>query len=381
MTIEKKLVRLGQNAMFDLSCACGMEPARRHGPDGRWVYPAVMPDGSQVRMLKVLMDNACQNDCIYCAQRAGRDTPRDRFTPEELSCLFDEMVRAGHVQALFLSSGLGGNSVRTMDRMIAAVEIIRRRYQFHGFVHLKILPAVEYSQVERAAQLAQRISINIEAPGAGRMAVLSAGKNFAADILTRMRWISDLVLDRKTRARGHTTQFVVGAAGESDREIVSAADKLYGRYNLSRAYYSGFQPVPQTPLEHLPAAGFVREHRLYQTDFLLRKYGFSFSEIPFEADGNLSCDTDPKTAWAGAHPDFFPLEVNKAEPERLLRVPGLGPISVKRIVKARMKGKLRWPEDIAHLGALASRSAPYLLFEGKKRARQMELFDTRSQST
>ncbi len=376
MTIEKKLVRLGQNAMFDLSCACGMEPSRRRGPDGRWVYPAVMPDGSRVSMLKVLMNNACQNDCAYCAQRAGRDTPRDRFAPEELARLFDEMVRAGQVQALFLSSGLGGNSVRAMDRMIAAVEIIRRKYRFYGFVHLKILPAAEYAQVERAAQLAQRISINIEAPGANRLAVLSTGKDFAADILTRMRWIAELVGKRNTRARGHTTQFVVGAAGESDREIVSAADRLYGRYNLSRAYYSGFQPVPDTPLENLPPAGFVREHRLYQTDFLLRKYGFAFSEIPFEADGNLSYDTDPKTAWAGTHPEFFPLEVNKAEPERLLRVPGLGPLSVKRIVAARTQGRLRWPEDIAQLGAAASRSAPFLLFGGKKGTRQMELFGT-----
>ena len=325
-------------------------------------------------MLKVLLDNACQNDCAYCAQRAGRNTPRDRFEPDELARLFDQLARAKKVEALFLSSGLGGNTVRTMDRVIATTEIIRKRYQFRGFIHLKILPGVEYSQVERAAQLAQRISINLEVPGANRLKAISSNKNFATDILTRMWWISKLVKDRKTLAKGHTTQFVVGAAGESDKEIVAASAGLYGDYNLSRAYYSGFQPIPQTPLENLPPTNFMREHRLYQVDFLLRKYGFKNEEIPFESSGNLSLKVDPKTAWARINRDLFPVEVNTAEPEQLLRVPGLGPLSVKRIVKARSQGKIRWLCDLSKFGAVSQRAADYLLFCGKLGNRQLQLF-------
>jgi predicted DNA-binding helix-hairpin-helix protein len=372
--IEKKLQALGGESLFDLSCSCGLEPARQKGPQGRWVYPAVMPDGSRVRMLKVLLDNACQNDCAYCAQRAGRDTPRDRFEPDELARLFDQLARAKKVEALFLSSGLGGNTIRTMDRIIATTEIIRKRYQFRGFIHLKILPGVEYSQVERAAQLAQRISINLEVPGANRLSEISSSKNFATDILTRMWWIAKLVKDPKTLAKGHTTQFVVGAAGESDKEIVAASAGLYGDYNLSRAYYSGFQPIPQTPLENLPPTNFMREHRLYQVDFLLRKYGFKNEEIPFESSGNLSLKVDPKTAWARINRNLFPVEVNTAEPEQLLRVPGLGPLSVKRIVKARSQGKIRWLSDLSKFGAVSQRAADYLLFCGKLGNRQLPLF-------
>jgi predicted DNA-binding helix-hairpin-helix protein len=374
VSVERKLRTLGEQAQFDLSCACGMEPPREQGKVGRWLYPAAMPDGSRVRMLKVLLDNACGNDCAYCAQRAGRNTPRDRFHPDELARLFDELVRAGRVQALFLSSGLGGDTIRTMDRMIATVEIIRRRYQYRGFIHLKILPGVQYAQVERAAQLAQRISINLEVPGSDRLALLSRKKNFQDDILLRMWWISRLVAERKTLAKGHTTQFVVGASGESDREIVRSVQDLYGRYQLSRAYYSGFQPVPDTPLENRPPTAFLREHRLYQVDFLLRKYGFNGAEIPFGSDGNLSLQEDPKTCWARAHPEFFPLEINRADPQQLLRVPGLGPLSVKRIVAARKTGTIRFLSQLSRLGGVANRAGSYLLFKGKPGQRQLSLW-------
>ena len=371
---EKKLAMLSRQAGFDLAGACSLDPSRRRGGDGRWLYPATLPDGKSVRMLKVLMDNACQNDCGYCAQRAGRNTRRDRFEPDELARLFDGLARAGLVQALFLSSGLGCNPVRAMDRMLETVEIIRKRYAYRGFVHLKILPAAQPAQVERAAELAQRISINLEVPGASRMRALSSRKDFRSHILERMWWISKQVTRPDTLARGHTTQFVVGAAGESDREIVLATSSLYRDYRLSRAYYSAFQPVDDTPLAHLPPTCFMREHRLYQADFLLRKYGFEESEIPFEADGNLCLHTDPKTRWANAHPELFPLEVNSAEPESLLRVPGLGPLSVKRILVARGQGRIRWLDDIDRLGARSRQAAPFLLFAGHPGRRQLELF-------
>jgi len=373
VAIEQKLSLLGNNARFDLSCACSADPPRRRGAEDRWIYPAVLPDGKRVHTLKVLLDNSCHNDCAYCAQRSGRDTRRDRFAPEELARLFDQMYRAGMVRALFLSSGLGGNAVRTMDRMIAAVEIIRRRYAFRGFVHLKILPGVQYAQVERASQIAQRISINLEAPGENRLAALSKSKNFQTDILTRMWWIAGLVREKKFLTKGHTTQFVVGAGGESDREIARAAARLYKDYHLTRAYYSKFNPVPKTPLENHPPASFLREHRLYQVDFLLRKYDFPFEDIPFGTDGNLSTEVDPKTAWALRHPEWFPLEINRADREELLRVPGLGPLTVKRILQARARQKIRSLSDLKKLNPRVGPAADYLLFCGKKVARQVSL--------
>jgi predicted DNA-binding helix-hairpin-helix protein len=326
-----------------------------------------------VHTLKVLLDNACHNDCAYCAQRTGRDTHRDRFTPEELARLFDQMHRVGLVRALFLSSGLGGNAVRAMDRMIQTVEIVRRRYAFRGFIHLKVLPGAQYAQVERASQLAQRISINLEAPGEKRLAALSGSKNFQSDILKRMWWIAKIVHARKFLAKGHTTQFVVGAGGESDREITQAASRLYKDYRLTRAYYSKFNPVSQTPLENHPPVPFMREHRLYQVDFLLRKYGFPVGDIPFEADGNLSLKVDPKTAWARLHPERFPVEVNRADEEELLRVPGLGPLTVRRILEIRRQQKIRGLSDLRKLNPRAGPAAGYLLFDGRKETQQVSL--------
>ena len=370
---EQKLSLLGDNAQFDMSCACSADPSRQRGPNQRWIYPAVLPDGKRVHTLKVLLDNSCHNDCAYCAQRAGRDTRRDRFTPEELARLFDQMHRASLVRAFFLSSGLGGNAVRAMDRMIQTVEIVRRRYAFRGFIHLKILPGAQYAQVERASQLAQRISINLEAPGEKRLAALSGSKNFQSDILKRMWWIAKLVHQRKFLAKGHTTQFVVGASGESDREITQAASRLYKDYRLTRAYYSKFNPVPQTPLQNHPPAPFMREHRLYQVDFLLRKYGFPVGDIPFEADGNLSLTVDPKTAWARLHPEQFPVEVNRADEEELLRVPSLGPLTVRRILETRRQQKIRSLSDLKKLNPRAGPAADYLLFDGRKEAQQVSL--------
>jgi predicted DNA-binding helix-hairpin-helix protein len=332
----------------------------------------MLPDGGTLRQLKVLLDNACPNDCRYCAQRAGRKTPRDRFTPEELAGTFDQLRRAGKVDALFLSSGLGGNPVRTMDRMLATVELIRKRYAFQGFVHLKILPGAENAQIERASQLAQRLSINLEAPTGSRLQVLSGSKD-PQEVLQRMGWIASALRHPGGRVRSHTTQFVVGAAGESDTEILSTAAKLYREYALSRAYYSAFRPVPDTPLEDHPPVSPLRQHRLYQADFLMRRYGFLAGELPFDPDGNLPQDADPKLRWAQRHPERFPLEINRAEREELMRVPGLGAKSVARILAARSKGPIR---DATALGALtgaARKAAPYLLFSGRFHGRQLEL--------
>jgi predicted DNA-binding helix-hairpin-helix protein len=367
-----KLRLLGEQSGFDLAGARDGAPSADCRARDPFVYNALLPGGGALRQLKVLLDNACPNDCAYCAQRAGRDTPRDRFSPEELAKLFDALIRADRVDALFLSSGLGGNAVRTMDRMLAAAELVRRG-GFAGFIHLKILPGAELAQVERAAQLAQRLSINLEVPDDARLQALSGRKSLQGDILQRLEWIARVVVGRRALARSHTTQFVVGAAGESDAEILAVAERLYRDLGLGRAYYSAFAPVPGTPLEHHPPAAPLRQHRLYQADFLMRRYGFSGREIPMDADGRLDLDEDPKTLWARRHPEHFPVDVVRADREELLRVPGLGPLSVSRILAARGSGGIRDLAQLLRITSRARQSAPYLVFGGRRPAGQLPL--------
>lgn len=361
---EKKLLLLGESAASDVAGANDRGPCERRGIE-EFIYPARLPGGRVLRQFKVLLDNACHFSCAYCAQRAGRDTPRTRFTPEELAGLFDSLVRRGAVDGLFLSSGVGARPVATMDRMLAAVEIIRRRFGFAGFVHLKILPGAERAQVDRAAELADRLSINLEAPSATYLSSLSAQKDLEGDILRRVGWIASAIRERRARARSHTTQFVVGAGSERDLDILSMSARLYREQGLGRAYYSAFRPVPDTPLQDRPATPSIRQHRLYQADFLLRCYGFSPAELLLDPDGNLDGASDPKLVWACAHPERFPVEITRAGREELLRVPGFGAKTVRRILAARRQAGLRDFHDLARLAPLARKAAPFVLIRGR----------------
>ncbi len=389
MQAAQKLNLLAGQASYDLSCSCDMDPPaagmppgpskgkrspRTRGENGQWIYPAALPAGNKIRVLKVLQDNSCKNDCTYCAQRAGRNTPRDRFEPEELAQIFNQLHLAKKAEGIFLSSGIGCNPIKTMDRMLATTELIRRRYKFFGYIHLKILPGAELAQIEQAACLAQRISINIEAPNEKRLNVLSKEKKLESDIMQRMQWISNIVDQKKYRANGHTTQFIVGAAQETDSEIVSKVFELYDNFNLPRPPYSKFNPVPETPLEEREPVDFMREHRLYQTDFLIRKYGFKQDEIIFEKDNNLSLDLDPKTVWAKAHPELFPIEINQADANSLLRIPGIGPTTTKRIIKARKSRKIKYLSDLKKMGATIKHAGDYLLCDGQPGHKQLSLF-------
>ena len=373
---SEKVQVLGRAAQYDLcGDACGTEANRRRGPLDRWIYPAVMPDGTRVHLLKVLMTNICEKNCAYCANRLGRDVRRSSFTPDELARLFDQMERAKLVTGMFLSSGICGGAERTMDRMIATVELIRERYRFMGYVHLKMLPGVSRSQVERAGQIAQRVSVNLEAPNMERLRRIAPRKD-RDEVLNPMRWASEFAAKGQGRwaPSGQTTQFVVGAAGESDREILTTASYLYEKLDLHRAYFSAFQPIPDTPLEGQAPTPPWREHRLYQCDFLFRQYGFGLQELIFDERGDLDRSTDPKTLWARCHPEFFPVEVNRAARATLLRVPGIGPRSATRIVHARRDTPFRTLRHLKSTGALASRAAPFVLLDGKRPAYQMPLW-------
>jgi len=376
MDVRDKVEILGRAAQYDLCGeACGTEAHRRRDDLGRWIYPAVLPDGRRIALLKILLTNACERDCLYCANRASRDFRRVSFSPEELARLFDAMARRGLVQGLFLSSGVCGSAGQTMDRMIAAVEILRQHYGYSGYVHLKLLPGASPAHVERAVQLAQRVSVNLEAPNVERLRRVAPHKDFTRELLAPMVLAGRLIATGRGRLApaGQTTQFVVGAAGESDWEILSTAVRLYRELGLRRAYYSAFQPVPGTPLEDHPPTPLWREHRLYQSDWLVRKYGFSLEELVFDADGNLPREADPKEMWARAHPECFPVEVNTASREMLLRVPGIGPVSTARILRERRRGSFRDLAELRKIGVNTRRAAPYITLAGRQPPHQLPL--------
>lgn len=369
-----KLKLLTRAAQYDLCAACGTQASRVRDEIGQWLYPAVLPDGKTVTLLKVLQSNLCQNNCLYCGNRRARDVERSAFSPEELAAAFDELVRRNRAQGLFLSSAVWDNASRTMEQMIATVELVRFKYRFRGYIHLKLLPGCEKAAVERAVQLADRVSANLEAPNAERLQRLSGDKRFTQDLLQPLQWARQFHNEGLGAKAGLTTQFVVGAAGESDLEILETVQHLYREYSLTRAYFSAFQPIPNTPLENLPATPPLREHRLYQSDFLLRRYGFSLQELVFDPNGYLCTDVDPKMAWALRHPEYFPVEINRASREQLLRVPGIGPRLAARILQARRENKLRRIEDLSALGIASNRAAPFILLDGRRPPQQLSLW-------
>ncbi len=288
------------------------------------------------------------------------------------------MQRKGLVEGLFLSSGIIG-TVRTMDRMLATVELVRQKYGWRGYVHLKLLPNAEEAQIERAALLADRLSVNLEAPNEARLARLAPKKDFEHGLMEPLQRAWAIV--RRLRREGHAvasagavTQYVVGPAGESDQELLATSQMLYRQVGLRRAYYSAFHPIDDTPLqEELPTPP-LREHRLYQADFMLRQYGFDADELPFDQHGNLPSDRDPKLAWAEKHPELFPVEINRAPQSTLLRVPGIGPLGAAAIVQARRGDQLRSLDDLQRLGVRSRQAAPYILFDGRSPIQQLRLF-------
>jgi predicted DNA-binding helix-hairpin-helix protein len=366
MHTADKLDILAGEARYDLACACGPTESRKRGRDGRWIYPAALPDGRKVQLLKVLLSNSCVRDCTYCAQRRGRDFARSSFSPEELAATFIELYRGGRVSGLFLSSAIDGGVHDCMRKMLKTLEIVRHKHGYRGWLHCKILPGASKDHVLQAARLSTRLSLNLEAATPRGLAAISPQKDFQRDILDRMGWIKELVSSRSVRCRGQTTQFVVGAGSDNDAEIIGAAGSLYDDMGLARIYYSAFQPVPDTPLAEQPPASFEREHRLYQADFLLRKYGFKAGELVLDERGNLPLEQDPKTLWAMGHPECFPVEINTAARDLLLRVPGIGPIIADRIMLERDKARLRSHADLDRLGAVAAKAAPFILLDGHR---------------
>ena len=348
-------------------------PPREDGLAGA-IHNAVMPGGKRIALLKSLLTSACERDCAYCAFRKGRDFRRATFSPDELAGLFIQLYRKGVAQGLFLSSGIAGGGPRIQDRLIATAEILRRRYEFRDYIHLKIMPGAERDQVVAAMRLANRVSVNLEAPNTHRLRTLAPHKSFAEELLQRLRWVDEIRRELPGRWPSSTTQFVVGAVDETDVELLTTTEFLHRRAGLARAYFSSFTPVTDTPLESLPPSPPVREHRLYQSSFLLRDYGFDLEELPFTASGNLPLDTDPKLAWARGHLAHAPVEVNRASRRDLLRVPGIGPVTANRILRERRRGRLQDLSALSKLGIAAQRASPFVLLDGRRPPRQLHLW-------
>lgn len=371
--LQAKLGILSADAQYDLSCACSCATGdpRRRGLDNRWLYPVTLQNGGRSLMFKTLVSNACANDCKYCPLRAGHDsTPRCSLAPEEIARAFLPYWRSGQVVGLFLTSGVCGAPDVAMERMLAAAEILRRRERFRGILHLKIIPGASDAAIERALALASGVSLNIETAGAEHFAKLTTRKDYLQSVIAPLKRIAALTAKGAPYERVKTsTQFVVGAADETDQEIVRYMGGLYGRLGLRGIYFSAYQRGlvdPTLPGENSPATNaelLAREHRLYQTDYLLRKYGFGADEIGFDGAGNLPLDVDPKEFWARRHPERFPVDVNRADKAELLRVPGLGPLTVKRILAARKNGgRLSGFESVGLRGARARKAAAWARF-------------------
>ncbi len=341
---------------------------------------AVMPNGKRMPLLKTLLTSACERNCNYCPFRAGRNYRRTTFKPDEMAKTFLQMYRAGLAEGLFLSSGIIGGGVRTQDKLLTTADILRSKYEYKGYLHLKIMPGVEKAQVERAMQLANRVSVNLEAPNEKRLYDLAPMKQFATELLRPLQWMQEI---RQTQPQhlgwngrwpSSATQFVVGGTDESDLELLSTAAFLYQQYGLQRTNFYGFIPIPDTPLEKSAAVDPWRQNRLYQASFLFRDYGWDLEEMPFLPDGNLPLDEDPKLAWARENLSDEPLEVNRASRPELLRVPGIGPKSAATIIQARRQGSLRDVIDLRKLGVKTKRLEPFVLLDGKRPSFQLPLF-------
>jgi predicted DNA-binding helix-hairpin-helix protein len=335
------------------------------------IAQARLPGGGSINLMRVMQTNACSLSCGYCPTYCGGKVPRATVSPEEVATTFMDVNRKGLAQGLFLTSGVPGRATRATDRMLATLDLLRRREGFEGYIHVKLLPGAETAQVEAAARLATRISVNLEGASDAQVCELAKEKDLSGDLLPKLELAGRLYQDARAAGRrggSTTTQFVVGATGERDRDILGLVAGLERRRLLHHAHFSAFQPVVGTPFENRAPTPAARESRLYQAEHLLREYGFNFEELAFRDDGNLPLEQDPKTAWALAHPERFPLELMRAPLELLLRVPGIGPRAARTLVQVRRHTVLRDSRDVRRFGIDTVRAGFYLTLRDRRLA-------------
>jgi predicted DNA-binding helix-hairpin-helix protein len=360
MDTQRQLEILSDASRYDLACACGTknDDHRTRGRDGSWLYPVSLPGGGYSVLLKTLISNVCANDCKYCPLRSSVDLPRCTIDPEAMARIFLDYVRTKKVFGLFLSSGNIGTPDHSMRLLNDTASILRKKHRYRGYIHLKIIPGASDGAIEESLSLASAVSLNIETPGEHHCRRLSLKKNYSSDIIRPLKVISGLTRrGMKNEGVKTTTQFIVGASDETDREIVTYTSGLYGRLKINRVYFSAYQRGygdPSLPGEQaVPAredASFIREHRIYQADFLLRKYGFALGDFLFDTKGMFSLEKDPKQTWVESNPGFFPVMIHSASKEALLRVPGIGPVTARTILKRRREGRIGSWEQLGFAG-------------------------------
>lgn len=344
------------------------------------VTHARLPNGKTIPLLKTMQTSVCERDCNYCCFRSGRDTPRASLKPEELANAVVKLTHAGIAKGLFLSSGIAGGGIRTQDRIIATAEILRKKYHYHDYIHLKIMPGAEKEQIFRAMQLADRVSINLEGPDEKSLEQLAPHKVFFRELIEPLSLIEEIRnyyppdLANKHKWPSSCTQFVVGAVGETDLELLQTTVQLQTKFKISRAYYSNFSPVIGTPFENLPPLHPMRQHRLYQAFFLLRDYHFDLEDFQFVPSGHLTLEKDPKIAWAENHLLHCPVEINRADFQQLIKVPGIGPLTAKKICNERINGKIRDISALKKMGISAARASKFIQLDGHRPAMQPGLF-------
>ncbi len=381
MDLFDKLTILADSAKYDAACtSSGIDRGSSPGKIGNAVACGIChsfaADGRCISLLKVLLSNSCMYDCQYCVNRRSNDTPRATFTPRELADLTMQFYRRNYIEGLFLSSGILKNPDYTCEKMIETLRILREEYGFAGYIHAKAIPGADSALILRLGQLADRMSVNIELPSQKSLALLAPDKSKTA-ILRPMGLITGKIQQTQTEMvryrhvprfapAGQSTQMIVGATADTDYRILTLSEALYKKYGLRRVFYSAYVPVSDNPL--LPALQtkppLLREHRLYQADWLLRYYGFSAREILDEEHQSLHPYLDPKCNWAINHMDLFPVEVNRASREMLLRVPGIGVNSVNRILAARRHSALDFAA-LKKIGVVLKRAQYFILCRGK----------------
>ena len=377
MDLTSKLAILADAAKYDASCASS-GTTKRNSRDGglgsttgSGICHSYTPDGRCVSLLKILLTNFCIYDCLYCINRVSSDVRRARFTPEEVVQLTLDFYRRNYIEGLFLSSGIIRNPDYTMEQVVKVARTLRVDHGFKGYIHLKTIPEASAELIAEAGKWADRISINVELPTPGDLQKLAPEKN-----LTRIRHSMGVIKGRIDQSKaerresvkapvfapaGQSTQMIIGATPATDTEVLAQASSLYGEQRLRRVYYSAFSPIPDASSKlPLVAPPLVREHRLYQADWLMRFYGFDVTELTTAGTPNLDLTIDPKLAWALRHPERFPVNLNKAARELLLRVPGLGVKNVDRIVRIR-----RWHQltlaDLTRLRVPLKKTLPFII--------------------
>jgi predicted DNA-binding helix-hairpin-helix protein len=381
LSLEQKLDLLMSLATDDRE---GLPPRLQHTRDVGALRPLnirqlrPMP-GMRMSLLRILMTNACSFNCHYCPMRRDRSMRRTLLKPEELVRIFLGAHQRGWCEGLFITTGIPGRPVKVMDDLIQVLELLRERHRFAGYIHVKLVAGGETDQIDRLTQLANRVSLNFEAPCGSSLTQIAPEKSFATTLHDFERVRKLVTMERQAQAYGKpkdplhpggtagmTIQFVVGATKDSDQALLGTISGLRAGGGLHHPHFSAFRPISDTPLENAPAAPALREHRLYQAAYLLRDYGFTPEDVVYGAAGNLPLSHDPKTSWALHHPEWFPVEIMSASLEELLRVPGIGPRAGRRILAERPNTVFSGLKDLRRLGVITARAGGFVTLRGKR---------------